>query len=230
MARTDKGISRSAMGLQSEAIDQCAHLGKAIRNGSEETKALAEETNQLLKTQAALIANLFTTCADMLQQMRTALPPQIERQQPTIFEDAHGRLTPFSVEFINSFAAFQAVLEVRFTHVPGLRKVKELEYAMQDTVSKKALDVSRPWESIFRPGRKVVMSMKFRQIKSTISSCPGCLTEVEELQVIDGHRNNKNDMDTQWFVHFFDSQDQKFETDCMQQPQSRLRHMVSACH
>lgn len=81
------------------------------------------------------------------------------------------------VEFINSFAAFQAVLEVRFSEVPGLKKVKGLEYAMEETASKKSLDITKPWESIFRPGRKVIMSMLFEQVETTISSCPACFRE-----------------------------------------------------
>jgi len=38
-----------------------------------------------------------------MQKMQQNLPPQIDRQQPVLFEDAHGRIAPFHVEFINSF-------------------------------------------------------------------------------------------------------------------------------
>lgn len=197
---------RSATNLQSDAIDGCAQLAKVARDGADETRALAKSNNQLLTTQADLLVTISSTVANLssqqqdselqhlvqkvlesnmrifntviqIQQLQASLPPQVDRQQPILFEDAHERLTPFHVEFINSFAAFQAVLEVRFSQVPGLKKVRGLEYAMQDTASKKALDLSRPWESIFRPGRKVVMSMLFQQVESTISSCPGCLRE-----------------------------------------------------
>lgn len=46
---------------------------------------------------------------------------------------------------------------------------------MQDTASKKSLDITKPWESITRPGRKVIMSMLFEQAEAAISSCPACL-------------------------------------------------------
>ncbi|KAK7713223.1 hypothetical protein SLS63_012126 [Diaporthe eres] len=62
-----------------------------------------------------------------MQQVLCSIPPQIEREQPVLFEDAHGRLTPFHVEFINSHNAFQAVLEARFENMPGLRKVRNLD-------------------------------------------------------------------------------------------------------
>ncbi|KAJ4389646.1 hypothetical protein N0V93_007118 [Gnomoniopsis smithogilvyi] len=199
-------IQLSATKIQGEAIDGCAQLAKVARDDNNQTGTLVKKNNEMLTTQAELIATISSTVVNLssrqqttglqdlvqkvlesnmrifstviqTQQLQASLPPQIERQRPIIFEDAHERLTPFHVEFINSFAAFQAVLEVRFRQVPGLKKVKGLEYAVQDTASKKALDLSKPWESLFRPGRKVVMSMLFQQVESTISSCPGCLRE-----------------------------------------------------
>lgn len=153
-----------------------------------------EQTTELQAlVQKVLESNMkvFNTVLQ-IQQLQANLPPQVERQQPILFEDAHERLTPFHLEFINSFAAFQAVLEVRFSQVPGLKKVKGMEYALQDTTRKKALDLSRPWESIFRPGRKVIMSILFQQIKTTVSSCPGCLKE--DVQNGDG----EGDTHIQW--------------------------------
>lgn len=202
----DGQSSRSTTKLQSEAIDECAQLAKVARDDGDETKALARKNNQLLTTQADLIVTISSAVTNLssrqqtaelqalvqkvlesnmrifntvlqIQQLQASLPPQVDRQQPILFEDAHERLTPFHLEFINSFAAFQAVLEVRFSQVPGLKKVKGFEYALQDTALKRALDLSRPWESIFRPGRKVIMSMLFQQAKPTVSSCPGCLKE-----------------------------------------------------
>lgn len=120
---------------------------------------------------------IFQETVVRIENAQSNLPPQVERRKPVFFEDAHARSFPFHLEFINSFAAFQAVLEVRFSDVPGLKKVSRLEYAMHDTASKRALDLNRPWESLFRPGRRVVMSMLFQQTKKSSSSCPGCFTE-----------------------------------------------------
>lgn len=128
-----------------------------------------------------------------MQQVLRSIPPQIEREQPVIFEDAHGRITPVHVEFINSFEAFQAVLLTRFEHMPGLRKVRNLEYSMQDARSQEILDLSKPWESNFRPGRRLNMSMVFRILSEVTSSCPGCSTENSNLL---GH----GDADVQWYV------------------------------
>lgn len=137
-------------------------------------------------------ARIFTTILQMQQQISN-LPAQIDRQQPIIFEDAHGRLTPFHIEFINSFAVFQAVLEARFQELPGLKKVKSREYAMQDVASRRKIDLTRSWESIFRPGRRVNMSMVFQRNEAQSSSCPGCLSE----NIVVGEDTND---DVQWLV------------------------------
>lgn len=228
---------RSATKLQSEASDECAQLAKTSRNVGSETKALAQRNDQLLNVQADIIVTISSTVANIssrtqstelqdkmqkvleskmrilttvrqMEQLQADFPPQIQRQQPVYFEDAHERLSPVHLEFIGSFAAFQAVLKDRFKQVPGLRKVEGLEYAMQDTASKKAFDLSKPWESIFRPGRKVVMSMLFQQVESTVTSCPGCFEDVRDDQ--DGEQ--MEDTQIQWCEHL-DNAFQGFETD-----------------
>ena len=45
---------------------------------------------------------IYSMIMDM-QNIQCRLPPQVDRQQPVYFEDAHGRVAPFHVEFINSF-------------------------------------------------------------------------------------------------------------------------------
>lgn len=80
---------------------------------------------------------IFQDTVTRIENVQSSLPPQVERQQPVLFEDAYARSFTFHLEFINSFAASQAVLEVRFSEVPGLKKVNRLEYAVQDTASKR---------------------------------------------------------------------------------------------
>lgn len=126
-----------------------------------------------------IVSGMFERqAADMKALLLAAqIPPQVLRQQPVYFEDAHGRLFPFCVEFIDSFAAFQAVLEVRFRSVPGLEKVQRKEYAVEDEMSKALLDLQSQWQYAARPGRRIVMSMVFRELsQETASTCPGCHT------------------------------------------------------
>lgn len=130
------------------------------------------------KTQSGML-----TILDCVLEMRklildvrnlSSIPRQVNRQQPVSFEDAHGRIVPIYIEFVNSFDAFQAVLEIRFRDLPGLRKVQKLEYELQDSVSRRQVNLDNPWESIFLPGRNVAMSIVFRKPQAQTSSCPGC--------------------------------------------------------
>ena len=159
--------------------DQIASISSTVARFVDSHQADATEATDL----QALVTNvvesnvkIFTTVLQM-QQLLSSLPAQVDRQQPIVFEDAHERIAPFHVEFINSFAAFQAVLEARFEFVPGLKKVKSLEYALQDVASRRKIDLTKSWKSNFRPGRKVNMSMVFQQSQAQTSSCPGCFSE-----------------------------------------------------
>jgi hypothetical protein len=101
------------------------------------------------------------------------LPIPIHRQQPVYFEDAHGRIAPLHLEFINSWEAFEAVLTVRFRNGPGLEKVQRREYILHDSQSKMGIDFETPWKGAFLPGQQVVMSMMFHTTWSSTSSRSG---------------------------------------------------------
>ncbi|KAI9865708.1 MAG: hypothetical protein M1813_002166 [Trichoglossum hirsutum] len=122
---------------------------------------------------------LFHTLVDNITQLRSSLkqqneiPPQVMLQRPVQLLDACGRLAPFHLEFINSSEAFLAVLKVRFKHA-GLRKIEKREFALQERGSKRRLDLSAPWDSVFLPGQKVDMSMVFRRQDVPHRSCPSC--------------------------------------------------------
>lgn len=110
----------------------------------------------------------------MLNKIFASLPQQVDRQQPVMFLDALGRLSPIHLEWINSKEAFLAVLKVRFKNL-GLRKVEKGEFALQETKSRRDLDLSVPWEVCFFPGQIVDMSMVFRQShQAKLGSCPAC--------------------------------------------------------
>lgn len=156
-------------------------ISTAVARLSSQQQSESQSTEQTeicsLLTRVMENNNGVLTTVLQMQKILENLPPQVERQQPVLFEDAHGRRSPFHVEFINSFAAFQAVLEARFDGMPGIKRVKNFQYAMQDVTSKRVLDLTRPWESIFRPGRSVNMSMIFKDNHASSSLCPACRTE-----------------------------------------------------
>ncbi|RDL34593.1 uncharacterized protein BP5553_07721 [Venustampulla echinocandica] len=177
----------SATAIQTELTKSHQLESKEHRKVTDEAQALVKQNHALLSIQTNLtlmisrnIENLSTrqqteelqsivlkildTNVKMyemvldMQKLQSQLPVQVDRQQPVHFEDAHGRITPFHTEFINSFDAFQAVIE---------------------SISKRKLDLTASWDSVFLPGRKVNMSMVFRRPQTSMSSCPGCQAENE---------------------------------------------------
>lgn len=82
-----------------------------------------------------------------LQNFITRIPGQVERQQPVYLIDALGRHQPFHLEFILSATAFKAVLMSNFENIgSGARKIDNGEFAIQDSVMKRDIDLSAPWK------------------------------------------------------------------------------------
>ncbi|KAM0800303.1 hypothetical protein BDR22DRAFT_258396 [Usnea florida] len=109
--------------------------------------------------------------------LQTSIPNQLERcwtQQPAILEDALGRVTPLHLEFLDSWEAFEAVLEVRFRQLPGHRKIKQREYALRNNALERDVEKSLAFTLCFLPGKRIDMSMIFDGSIGGRSSCPGC--------------------------------------------------------
>jgi hypothetical protein len=87
--------------------------------------------------------------------------------------DALGRIAPVHLELINSWTVLESVLEARFHNIPGERKIKRREYALQDRSSQRDIQRNASFNSCFLPGGKVDMSMVFKQRHSE-AHCPGC--------------------------------------------------------
>ncbi|KAI9766819.1 MAG: hypothetical protein M1840_006295 [Geoglossum simile] len=127
---------------------------------------------ELLHQQKDSLLRFVQNMESMLQTQKS-IPPQVELQRPVTLLDACGRLAPFHLDFINSAEAFIAVLRVRFKHA-GLEKIERGEFVIRETSRKRAIDLSKPWESALMPGQKIDMSMVFRKQNVPQSSCPGC--------------------------------------------------------
>ena len=80
-------------------------------------------------------------------------------QVPCILMDAIGRRTPLDLQFINSWEAFDAALEVRFRNLPGHEKVCRTEFTLVDVHSGKQIDRSRPWDGAIISGQYLRMEI-----------------------------------------------------------------------
>ena len=86
--------------------DLILSLTKLVTNAS--THEHTEELKNLMLK--VLKANLQVF--DIVRAMQGTMSHQIERQQPVLFLDACGRLSPIHLEFINSAEAFLVVLKI----------------------------------------------------------------------------------------------------------------------
>lgn len=106
-------------------------------------------------------------------------------QEPFILEDAIGRVSPIHMQFINSWEAFDSVLDKRFQNIQGHKKIKNKEYTLQEHASRKDIVRTRPWEGAFLPGQRVEMSLNFDSSETGAvggTSCPGCHREADDSQ------------------------------------------------
>ena len=140
--------------------------------------AATQEQNRDLKDIMLKILRTNIQIYEIVLNMHSHLPHQVERQQPVLFLDACNRLAPVHLEFITSANAFLAVLIDRFKDA-GSRKIRRGEFVLEEARSKRLIDLRRPWHTCFLPGQKIAMSMSFSQPKSTNATCPGCQCEAE---------------------------------------------------
>ncbi len=113
-------------------------------------------------------------------QLQEKIPAQITLQKPVVLLDACGQVAPVHLDFVNSAEAFLAVLKIRFKQsgisIQGLQKLDNAEYIFQD--QRAVLSLRQPWQTLFKPGQHVNMSMVFRR-KAMMDTCPGCDCENE---------------------------------------------------
>ncbi|KAL9578027.1 MAG: hypothetical protein Q9212_005990 [Teloschistes hypoglaucus] len=136
----------------------------------------AKAQEQLNTTRRDISMNLgvFQIVLDV-QNLLKNIPGQIRRQRPVYLNDAIGRHIPFHLEFITSSGALVSLLADKFKYMGrASEKIKRNQFSINDTRTKQIIDLKRPWESCFKPGQHVEMSMVFNTFKSPHRSCPGC--------------------------------------------------------
>ena len=120
------------------------------------------------------LAQTVTQLQSMLH-LQQELPPQVTLQKPVILLDACGKVAPFHLDFITSVDALQGALKARFRDfgvgAAGLEKVDRFEFVPQD--HRGDLSLAKPWNTIFKPGQSVNMSMVFRR-SAELEYCPRC--------------------------------------------------------
>lgn len=127
---------------------------------------------------------IFDAIADFHQVLKTSLPAQILHEQPTIFDDLHGKIYQICTQWTDCWEAFEYQLKLKCERdgLPGVQKIAAKEYALYDGGTFQELSKSRSFQSCFRPGRKVLMSITFQQCPEDEEKinprCPGCCAKL----------------------------------------------------
>ncbi|KAI4630176.1 hypothetical protein J4E80_001109 [Alternaria sp. BMP 0032] len=133
------------------------------------------------KMQSVMVINF--AIYEAIIRLQESLPRYLERgisEELITLEDPIGRVAPFSLQWITSWDAFHSALDLRFQDMPGQRKMRRRQYALQASGTGREIVLSRPWHAAFRPGQRIEMSFIFNQDaagESNITTCPGCHTQ-----------------------------------------------------
>lgn len=80
-------------------------------------------------------------------RLQSDLSSRLERtlvDEPFVVEDAMGRTVPVHLQFINSWDALHAVLELQFRGLHGSEKVTKGEYTLWDHGTGRGILLSQP--------------------------------------------------------------------------------------
>ena len=167
--------------IQDAYVQYMAKLGTihaTVSTNLEQGKQLFTLTTNILQTNIRIFQAIV-----QIQNVVTAIPEQIERQQPVFLVDALGRWSPFHLEFIRSSEALKAVLIENFRKFGASSKIEKNEFVLEDAACKRDINLDMEWEKVFYPGQHVNMSIVFKNYSvSDAMSCPGCGRTVESLE------------------------------------------------
>lgn len=161
-------ISHIQIGF-SNCMGRLSVMKSSLNSIASQAQACLENSRRIIN----INLRVFQVVLEMQNLLRN-IPGQVERQQPVFLNDALGFHTPFHLEFIKSAEALISVLSINFKSVGASRKIQNGDFTIQDTWTKRDIDLSRPFEECFRPGQHVEMSMIFNHLYSHVRSCPRC--------------------------------------------------------
>ncbi|KAF1960248.1 hypothetical protein CC80DRAFT_544697 [Byssothecium circinans] len=147
----------------SSSVSRCLQQGKE----------LLEITTNIMRANF----HIFGMILD-IHNFISKIPSQIQRDQPVYMIDAFGRSTPFHLEFIRSAEGLLAVLGVNFEAAgAGTEKIDRRQIVFEDVATRREIDITKNWDSCFRPGQQVTMSVVFEKNALDVSTCPHCHSE-----------------------------------------------------
>ncbi|KFY35368.1 hypothetical protein V494_05963 [Pseudogymnoascus sp. VKM F-4513 (FW-928)] len=154
--------------LHTGYIECLQRLSSSIGQG----KQLLQIAAKILRTNLRIFQTVVA-----IQTTMDNLPSQIERQQPVYLIDALGKHSPFHLEFVRSAEAFTAVIKINFKALgeQAVQKIERRRFVIQDSTTKRDIDLTANWEACFQPGQHVEMSIIFTDWgRHSRTQCPKC--------------------------------------------------------
>ena len=177
----DNSVERSAQEQQillTKLNDHLEENGKQIRYGNAITSKIAErfdwirnlgqDTKNFMQDIYLMACRTYNIVVDIQRRL-----PSHPYEQFFTLEDSHGRVFPIQMMLIDSWEAFDAILEVQFRHKQGLRMVQQKKYVLHESVANRDIERRFPWERMFSPGQRIVMCMLFTDCSES-NYCPNC--------------------------------------------------------
>jgi hypothetical protein len=154
-----------------------------------ELKALMLNTVAINLAIYASVDKVHESVLDLRQLLPSLTPiSPVLQERKFYLVDAIGRPSTITLDWIDSYDALTAVLQVRFKGKTGEKKILRKEYAIQNRATGRDMDISIPWESFFLPGLCFYMSMIFQIVQDEEThdpeqdSCPRCSAKSNQPQ------------------------------------------------
>lgn len=178
-ARQNLQTAKPSGSLALKSQSENSHMVEMLKNLSFDQRAIFVAMMQQNKQLQQGIEDLRT-----ILQIQAVIPQQVLLQQPVVLLDPFGKTVPFHLDFIDSAECFMAVLKARFSRAgvtsAGLSKLEHRDFVIQESRRKRPIDIDQNWNSVFRPGQNIDMSMIFHRFACPPSTCPVCLEDNED--------------------------------------------------
>ncbi|KAL8769633.1 MAG: hypothetical protein Q9209_004430 [Squamulea sp. 1 TL-2023] len=191
--KRQQDTQKSVVSQFQHAFSSCMRELSVISKTLTGVTALAQECANNSRRILSLHFRVFQIMLDLQRFLTTVIPAQVQRQQPVYLIDALGRYSPFFLETIRSPAALISVLSDNSSWFGSAsRKILKEEFTIQDTRTKKDINLAYPLDNCFVPGQQVEMCMLFEGSTYHDTFCPRCRFNSTQL---DGRENKCENCD-----------------------------------
>ncbi|KAF2771844.1 hypothetical protein EJ03DRAFT_10116 [Teratosphaeria nubilosa] len=179
-------------------------MSDSLQKALEKMRCVTAESKAEIKTSSSLIVSLheqmtwLTSSATQLKKymlgvvgstlaiyqhvaaIRSTLTTALTGMVPNksfMLEDAIGRITPVSLDFISSCEAFETVIEIRFQGSTGYEKVLAKQYVLCEIGTARDIVRTTAWEFALLLGQKVRMMAVFQDAdlkQAASNTCSFC--------------------------------------------------------